>query len=69
MKDPDIFGVRGAENRKDSEYIKLKQSILDEPTVVIVFIFRCTYFFFLFLVKKWHSLLCRHFQRGVARSA
>ena len=34
MKDPDVFGVRAAEDPKYPGRLKLKKSILDEPTVV-----------------------------------
>jgi len=37
MKDPEIFGVRGAESPTDVGRMKLKQSILDEPTMVLIF--------------------------------
>ena len=38
MKDPDVFGVRAAEDPKDPGRLKLKKSILDEPTVVYIII-------------------------------
>ena len=34
MKDPEGFGVRVAEDPQDPGRVKLKQSILEEPTVV-----------------------------------
>jgi len=38
MKDPDVFGVRAPEDPQDPGRLKLKKSILEEPTVVCVYL-------------------------------